>query len=93
MASFFATDFLGTAPSTSATGQNGSVIAQLVKIAINMHFCDFSMIAYLSDPSGADLTLGLVFFLLQLWFSSSPVHTKRHSGLPYCRGGQRSEMW
>ena len=37
-----------------------------------------------SDPSGADLTLGLVFFLLQLWFSSSPVHTKRHSGLPYC---------
>ena len=46
MASFFATDFLGTAPSTSATGQNGSVIAQLVKIAINMHFCDFSMIAY-----------------------------------------------
>ena len=62
MASFFATDFLGTAPSTSATGQNGSVIAQLVKIAINMHFCDFSMIAYLSDPSGADLTLGLVFF-------------------------------
>ena len=51
--------------------------------------------AYLSDPSGADLTLGLVFLLLQLWFSSSsaPVHTKRHSGLPYCRGGQRSEMW
>ena len=46
MPSFFATDFLGTAPSTSATGQNGSVIAQLVKIAINMHFCDFSMIAY-----------------------------------------------
>ena len=50
-------------------------------------------IEWLSDPSGADLTLGLVFFLLQLWFSSSPVHTKRHSGLPYCHIGQRSEMW
>ena len=50
----------------------------------------------LSDPSGADLTLGLVFLLLlllQLCFSSSPVHTKRHSGLPYCHIGQRSEMW